>query len=373
MTRTKWGALCDLKYGKGLRDYAEIRSEAHPYRVFGTNGPIGWCSEPLVNGPGVIIGRKGAYRGVHYSNEPFYVIDTAYYLTLSSEVDIKWAYYQLLTVDLNRLDSGAAIPSTKKEDFYNIDVRLPGIAQQRCIASILSAYTDLIENNRRRIVLLEKAARTLYEEWFVRFRFPGYEHVKIVDGVPEGWNVQILQDLCTDIRDTVQPDKVDIDTPYIGLEHMPRRSITLAEWGSSTEIASTKLRFRSGDILFGKIRPYFHKVGYTLTDGMASSDAIVLRPNTETLWGITLMTVSSDWFIAIASQTMREGSKMPRADWKILQDSVVHIPPPSLLMEFNETILLICEQIKALALQVRKLAQARDLLLPKLISGDIEV
>ena len=99
-----WGELTTLEYGKSLRDY---NSSDGRYRVYGTNGPIGWHSEPLCHKASVIIGRKGAYRGVHYSPDPFFVIDTAFYLQPKVELDTRWAYYQLLTVDINGMDSGS--------------------------------------------------------------------------------------------------------------------------------------------------------------------------------------------------------------------------------------------------------------------------
>src|SRR5256885_1229282 len=105
MKRCKWGDICRLEYGKALRDYSTEPSEENCFQVFGTNGPIGWTSQTLADGPGVIVGRKGAYRGIHFSPDPFFVIDTAYYLRpVESDLDLKWAYYKLLTVDINRID-----------------------------------------------------------------------------------------------------------------------------------------------------------------------------------------------------------------------------------------------------------------------------
>ena len=102
-----WGELATLEYGKSLRGYVSTDGR---YRVYGTNGPIGWHSEPLCPHASVIIGRKGAYRGVHYSPDPFFVIDTAFYLKPKVGLDTRWAYYQLLTQDINGMDSGSAIP-----------------------------------------------------------------------------------------------------------------------------------------------------------------------------------------------------------------------------------------------------------------------
>lgn len=238
---------------------------------------------------------------------------------------------------------------------------------------MLGSFGRLIENNHRRMALLEKTARQLYREWFVRLRFPGWEHTKIKNGVPEGWEKKALGDLCVTIRKTVKPENLEPDTPYIGLEHMPRRSISLAEWGTASQVTSTKHGYKEGDILFGKIRPYFHKVGIAFTDGITSSDAIVIRSNNTQLRSLVLSVVSSDEFVAEASQTMREGSKMPRADWKLLVKYPVAVPPAGLLRSFSDIIEPITFQLGNLCFQNSKLREARDLLLPKLMSGQIAV
>lgn len=258
-------------------------------------------------------------------------------------------------------------------DLKKLKVHIPPILEQRRISSTLSAYDDLIENNRRRIQLLEQAARLLYKEWFVHLRFPGHEHVKIKDNVPKGWKKKLLGDLCREIRETVSPDALEPETPYIGLEHIPRRSISLNEWGTAGQVISSKHRFRENEILFGKIRPYFHKVGISFVDGVASSDAIVIRPLDIGLVPLVLMTVSSDSFVAVTAQTMKEGSKMPRADWKQMQQYIVPLPPDGLLDMFNSVIEPIIQQLRTLSFHNRKLSTVRDLLLPRLMNGELVV
>jgi type I restriction enzyme, S subunit len=129
-----WGNIATLEYGKGLREYQGTGE----YRVYGTNGPIGWHTDPLCPTSGIIIGRKGAYRGVHFSRHPFYVIDTAFYLKPKTAFDLKWAYYELLRLDINNMDSGSAIPSTSREDFYQIPVCLP-------TQNVLDSFGSLLE------------------------------------------------------------------------------------------------------------------------------------------------------------------------------------------------------------------------------------
>jgi type I restriction enzyme S subunit len=271
------------------------------------------------------------------------------------------------------LFTGATIKHLPREKLAKVEIEFPPPEVQRRIAHMLSAYDDLIENNRRRMALLEEAARQLYREWFVRLQFPGHEHTGIIDGVPEGWHPKVLGDLCEEVRDSVSPDTLEPETPYIGLEHMPRRSISLCEWETAQTVTSTKHRFREGEILFGKIRPYFHKAGVAFVDGVASSDAIVIRPVEPRVRGLVLMTVSSDPFVAVTAQTMREGSKMPRADWKQMKEYGVALPPDGLLNSFDTFIATAVNQLKTLAVTNQKLRAARDLLLPRLMSGEIAV
>lgn len=268
---------------------------------------------------------------------------------------------------------GAVQQNLNITNVETLRVPLPSLSEQKRIAEVLAAYDDFIENNRRRMALLEDAARQLYREWFVRLRFPGHEHTRITSGVPDGWESKSLGDLCHEVRESVNPDSLEVDTPYIGLEHMPRRSIALSEWGTAEQVTSSKHRFREGELLFGKIRPYFHKVGVAFVDGVASSDAIVIRPIEPKLRGFVLMTVSSDPFVAVTAQTMREGSKMPRADWKQMQAYATPLPPDGLLGSFESAIQPMVEQLKSLTFANQKLRAARDLLLPRLMSGQIAI
>ena len=292
-------------------------------------------------------------------------------------VDPRFVYYsfkQPSIINLCRSIGGqSAQPNINLTNLKAFKIDLPDLLSQKRIASILSAYDDLIENNRRRIQLLEQAARLLYKEWFVHLRFPGHEHVKIIDGVPEGWKRKVLGDVCFEVRETVSPATLEPNTPYIGLENMPRRSITLCEWGQAEQVTSSKHRYREGEILFGKIRPYFHKVGIALTDGVASSDAIIIRPVSPHLLALVLMTISSDGFVAVTAQQMKEGSKMPRADWKQMQQYPVPQPPDGVLRVFNNFIDPILTQLTALSFSNRKLNTVRDLLLPRLLSGEVSV
>ena len=287
--------------------------------------------------------------------------------------DVRFVKYcfDILQQDCKKISQGTAQDNLSWEKLSTIKFPAPSIEIQRRIADILSAYDNLIENNQKQIKLLEEAAQRLYTEWFVDLRFLGHETTPIVDGVPEGWTSTTLERICILNKQTITPDKIPLNIPYIGLEHMPRKDICLCEWGNSSEVSSNKFLYQEKDVIFGKIRPYFHKVGFALNSGVASTDSIIMRAN-EGVWGLLLMTVSSVPFIDYTYQTCKEGSKMPRADWKQMKTYPILIADQTTQDIFELNISLIAERIRGLALQNRNLAEARDRLLPKLMSGEIE-
>ncbi len=359
MKKRSWGDISILEYGKGLRNCPEEPTDEYRFRVFGTNGPIGWAKEPLRNEPGIVVGRKGAYRGIHFSPDPFFVIDTAYYLRLTDpNVDLKWAYYKLLTVDMNRVDVGAAIPTTNRESFYTIPVSIPEESQQKTIASILSSYDSLIENNRRRIQLLEQSARMLYKEWFVHLRFPGHEHVKIMKGVPEGWERKKIGDVAhiRKGKSITQAKAVEGDVPVVA----------------------------------GGLEPaYYHNEanakGPAVTISASGANAGVVTAYHSDIWASDCSFISSEetnqvyYFYCLLKFLQQElfGLQKGAAQPHVYPRDIVTldiIQPPGLLIEdFSDHVDPLFKQVKILTEQSNVLKKARDILLPKLMSGEVEV
>ena len=144
----QWGDLISLEYGKPVKDKSSVDGKVP---VYGTNGQIGTSHlKPLCNYPSFIVGRKGAYRGVHYSAVPFSVIDTAFYAeSKCDELDLKWAYCKFLTYDINRMDSGSAIPSTDRYELYAIEVELPALSTQKRVVAVLDFIDQKMEINKK--------------------------------------------------------------------------------------------------------------------------------------------------------------------------------------------------------------------------------
>lgn len=386
MRSLRWGDIATLRYGKGLRDYPSTPSETHSVQVFGTNGPIGWNNKPLVNSPGIIVGRKGAYRGVHYSPAPFYVIDTAYYLDITdAEVDLKWAYYKLLTVDINRMDSGSAIPSTCRNDFEALYVHVPTKTAQLRIADILSTYDDLIENNLRRMELLEASARHLFEEWFVRLCFPGREHTKITNGVPEGWEVMQLQSITTKIGSGFTPrggqeSYLDHGIPLIRSlnvydDRFQDNGLAFLSDEQATELRNVTVEPR--DILLNITGASVARCC------MAPQRHLPARVNQHVMIIRVNPSLADPFFVhkAINSDERKrqllsfaqKGSTREALTKEMVSTFQIVLPPTAIMQQYGEFAKDCFEQSEILARQCQRLKTARDLLLPRLMSGEVPV
>lgn len=347
-----WGDLATLEYGKSLAGYDESTGQ---YRVFGTNGPIGRCEKPLTPSATVIIGRKGAYRGVHYSPEPCFVIDTAFYLKPKTNLDIRWAYYQLLTQDINGMDSGSAIPSTSRSDFYYLPVTVPPPAEQQAIGGVLGALDDKIEVNRRMNETLEALGQT--------------EFGRMKD---DGGESGILGDLVDLHTDRVDATPAKNGERYIALEDMPPKSIDLSNYQPGSAVNSSIISFRRGDILFGSMRPYFHKVGLAFFDGITRTTTFVLRPKQARYRHLALFQFFSTEVVEYAT-TASVGTTIPYVKWDALQKYKITIPSDTVLDAFEISVMPLVQRIAANGEESRPLAALRDALLPKLLSGAVRV
>lgn len=284
--------------------------------------------------------------------------------------------HPLTKIYMESFSTGGSRRALTKGHIESFKIPLPPIQIQRRIASALSAYDDLIKNCQRRIRILEDMARSLYREWFVQFRFPGHEnHPRVASPlgeIPEGWKVGRLGDVAEEMRRNVAKGAVSDPTPYVGLEHIPRRSLALDAWDIATELGSNKLAFNKGEVLFGKIRPYFHKVSIAPFDGLCSADTIVIGTGRAEDQAFVTAVVSSDEFVAHASATAN-GAKMPRANWNVLQEYRVVIPDWNIARRFSEAFGNMVSQQQTLIFRINNLRHTRDLLLPRLLSGQVDL
>ncbi len=239
------------------------------------------------------------------------------------------------------------------------------------LAEILMTLDNKIELNLQMNQTLEAMAQAIFKEWFVDFNFPGFDG-ELEDGLPKGWRMGKLGDICSNIRISFNPNRDEIATNYIGLEHIPRKSIMLLEWGYSGDINSQKSKFTKGDILFGKLRPYFHKVIIAPFDGICSTDILVIRAAKNNYQFYSYFHLFSDDCIGY-SNSQSDGTRMPRVNWNSLSNYEIPIPSSDILNLFQETILPIFEKVYSSIFENQTLTKTRDALLPKLMSGKIEI
>jgi type I restriction enzyme S subunit len=285
--------------------------------------------------------------------------------------------------------SGSARSFLRRDDVRNLEFSLPPLPEQRAIASILGALDDKIELNRRMNETLEAMARAIFKDWFVDFGptrakmegrapylaaeiWPLFPDRLDDEGKPEGWTFGTLGDVAQQVGESVKPEALDPSTPYIGLEHMPRKSIALCDWEGAGKVTSGKLGFRKGDFLFGKLRPYFHKVGIAPIDGICSTDIVVLNARERKTAAFVLACISQDEFVAFTDQTS-DGTKMPRTSWGRMERYSLCLPNTSALEAFNAFVEPMLDRIVSNIHESRTLAATRDLLLPKLMSGQVRV
>ncbi|GAB4335922.1 MAG: hypothetical protein Kow0089_05900 [Desulfobulbaceae bacterium] len=276
--------------------------------------------------------------------------------------------------------------------FEDILIFLPSLGEQQRIAHILGTLDDKIELNRRMNRTLEKMAAAIFKSWFIDFdpvrakaegqdtglpqeiadMFPDSFEDSEIGPIPKGWKPSALGDIADNARRSVKPDEVPATTPYIGLQHMPRRCIALDTWGRADEVGSQKSRFKEGEILFGKLRPYFHKVGIAPVDGVCSTDILVVVPKAECWHSYVLSLVSSKAFVDY-TDSHSAGTKMPRTNWKDMSRYPLALPPVELTSAFQNHVEALHQRIAVSVRQNRRLARLRDTLLPKLLSGELEV
>ncbi len=251
-------------------------------------------------------------------------------------------------------------------------------------------WTDKIELNRRMNETLEAMARALFKPWFVDFdpvrakaesRDPGLPKpladlfpARLVDSelgeIPEGWKVGTLGEVAEQPRRSVRPAQIDPETPYFGLEHMPKRCIALSDWATGDGLESNKFEFKRGEVLFGKLRPYFHKVGVAPVDGVCSTDIVVVRPQQQAWFGFVLGHASSVEFVD-HTDAGSTGTKMPRTSWNEMARYEVVLPPEPIAKSFDVYMQPPVGRILANIHESRTLVALREALLPKLISGDL--
>ena len=296
----------------------------------------------------------------------------------ADKADIKFVKYLFDSVLKHRFRSftqGAAQDNLSQEKLLSIKFPVPDIRVQQRIANIISAYDDLIENNRRRMALLEEAARLLYREWFVHFRFPGHEHVKIIDGIPEGWERQTLLDVVETNVASFQAKGLPDELNYIDISSVSKgKVVSKATILSADAPGRARRRAKDGDVIWSNVRPNLRAYALILDPDDAdvfSTGFTVLTPSRVPFTWLYL-TVTTDGFVGhLVNHATGVGYPAVRPD--DFERAAIVTPQKQFLTLFHEATENNFRLISTLEQQNQKLAKARDLLLPRLMNREIAV
>jgi len=356
----KWGELITLEYGRPVSDKGKTDGQ-HP--VFGTNGQIGTSDlPPLCNHPSFILGRKGAYRGVHYSDSPFSVIDTAFYAeNIRPDIlNLKWAYYKFLTYDINSMDSGSAIPSTDRYEIYGLNVCLPSIDAQKRTVSLLEVLDKKIKLNTAINNNLEQQAKALYKDWF--FDFTPFS---TGGNLPDGWRIGTVSDIIQ-LHDSKR-------VPLSGAERDKMAKIYPYYGATSLMDYVDNYLFDGIYLLLGEDGTVVDSLGFPILQYVYGQ--FWVNNHAHIITGKEGFSVEELYlFFSLTNiKSIVTGAVQQKVSQQNLKKVPAIIPGKDALSAFDELIQPIFSQIRNLRDENARLADLRDALLPKLMSGELDV
>jgi type I restriction enzyme S subunit len=366
------GDVIKLQRGHDLPERVRVEG---PIPIVSSSGITGRHNVAKAAPPGVVTGRYGTIGEVFFVDEPYWPLNTALYVVDFKGNDPRFTAYLLRNLLKNYKSEKAAVPGVDRNVLHLLKVRTTQRRQQERIVSILAAYDDLIANNQRRIALLEEAARLLYREWFVRFRFPGHEHVNIIDGLPEGWEQRRLGDIAVTNRESYQAKNLPVAMNYIDIS-----SVTEGRVISKTALPATEApgrarrKIQDGDIIWSNVRPNLRAYALILEpeeiDVVSTGFTVLTASSVPFSW--LYMFTTTDSFIGYLVNHAT-GAGYPAVRPEDFERAEILLPPRMLLNSFHERTAPNFRLIKKLDQQNQKLAQARDLLLPRLMNGEIAI
>jgi len=358
--KVKLGEWIELKYGFGLPEEKRIKGDIP---VYGSSGIVGYHKKPAVNTQGIIIGRKGNVGAVYFSSGPFYPIDTVYFIdSLKKDGDLKFFYYLLKTIDFKKVDINVGVPGLNRDTAHSLDILIPeDLNEQKRIADILSSFDDKIELNNKIIKTLEEMAQEIFKEWFVKFRFPGWQKVKFVDSelgkIPEGWEVRKFEEIM-EFLSGKNPDSTTFDSSgkyYI--------------YGSNTIMGkSDKFLYNGPIVILARIGSNCGALRLSIAPCWISNNTAGIKgKNGISTFFIYLLLKNFDF------NQIKEGTGQPYINIKALKSYTTALPSRNILKNFEEVIFNFYFKIQQKVEENQTLAELRDLLLPKLMSGEIRV
>jgi len=386
----KWDekSLIDFVWFQRGFDLPKSQFKGGDVPVYGSTSILGYHDTAKVKAPGIITGRSGTLGRFQFAKTDYWPHNTSLWVKDFKENDEIFAYYCLQSLDFSLFNSGGAVPTLNRNVLKSIRLKIPPLPIQKKIAGILSAYDDLIENNLKRIKLLEEAAQNIYEEWFVRMRFPGHETTAINNetGLPEGWERKKVGEVVEKLESGSRP-KGGIDgnlkdgVPSIGAENV----LGIGKYNYSKEKYVTdqffekmkKGKIGNKDILIYKDGAYIGKTSIFQDNFPHSKCAVnehvfLLNTKNDVLQNyLYFMLSTKDYFDKM--QGLNSNAAQPGINQKKLKSLEFFQPDIDLLKGFFDLSEPKVKLIFNFAKQNKLLKEARDILLSRLMSGMIDV
>jgi len=323
--------------------------------VVTSSGVTGYHEEAAAKGPGVITGRYGTIGEVHYIEGDYWPHNTTLFVKDFKGNHPLFICYLLKSLNLAHQVSSGAVPGVNRNTLHPMLVPDVPHPKQNRIADVLSTYDELLENNRRRMGLLEESARQLYQEWFVRLRFPGHEHTSITHGLPEGWERKRVDQLC-EIKGGKQIDNemiLDEGThPVFG--------------GNGIQGYTEGFTHEGFVIAFGRVGANCGSIHWAYRGAWINNNASGLLSHSHP-------EVLLHHLLNFDFSSLRKGAAQPFIPNGVLSTVEFLDPPARLKDNFCEFVRPMRLQQATFERQNQKLRAARDLLLPRLMSGEIAV
>ena len=375
--KAKLGDIIKIQKGKAI---TKKDSKEGPYPVIlGGREPAYYIDQYNHTGKAIVVSRSGASAGyISFWNEAIFVTD-GFLVEPRENIDIDYLYYLMKSheSELMGLQGGAAIPHVTPKIIGEINVCIPDISMQRKISDILLKYDDSIKNNRKQIKLLEEVAQRLYKEWFVDLRFPGYENYKIVDGVPDGWTQKKIFDLGEIITgktpSTSKEQYYGGNIPFVKIPDMHdcvfpiTTEVSLTNEGANTQ--KNKYIPQNGIMVSCIATVGLVNIAIEPCQTNQQINSIILNNEQDLYYVYSSMKRLKELLEGVGSN----GATMTNVNKTKFGKLEVVYPNDELRKLYYNYCKPIFEKIYALSRSIKKLSQARDCLLPKLMSGEIEV
>ena len=368
-----------LKIGNG-KDHSSLPDGEYP--VLGSGGIMRYANRYLYDGESVLLPRKGTLNNIQYIKGKFWTVDTCYYTIINQYITHPYYLYRLLrTFDLSGLDSGASIPSMTSKTYYGIKVQLPPLPTQQKIASILSAYDNLIQNYKKQIEALQTGTCELYKEWFVRFRFPGWKNAKFENGIPEGWKIVRVGDYVKIKSGFAFKSEwwQDEGCPVVKIKDIDNGEIVITDLDFVSEEHTKKAKsflLNEGDLVIAMTGATIGKIGLApkiknlYTNQRVGKFFLPENPFETMPFLYCLFSQNStvETILCLSGASSAQPNISPDQ-----LESIKFFFNEDIVFQFNKKSAPFFRKILKLREQITNLTQQRDLLLPRLMSGKLEV